>query len=160
MKIYQHTARSLPGDHLVQATVFTCPKATGNAEWYLKGSDYKYKPIVQHNAWHYTWLRIIEFGYICFSFFFECVYFGLMCHMFYLQADDVCQVYMFSSFHPVLALAQTCKPADEKTHKMKNNCEIRTKSTVQYMHILNTYVCLLPASSCQEPLTKGKWVTM
>lgn len=37
-----------------------------------------------------------------------------MCHVFYSQADDVCQVYVFSSVHSVLAFAQMCKPAEGK----------------------------------------------
>lgn len=41
-----------------------------------------------------------------------CVFVFVMCHMFYSQADDVCQVYALSSFHPMLALAQMCKPAE------------------------------------------------
>lgn len=41
---------------------------------------------------------------------------------FYSQADDVRQVYAFGSFHPVLALAQMCKPAakDKKKNKKQN----------------------------------------
>lgn len=33
---------------------------------------------------------------------------------FYSQADDVCQVYVFSSVHSVLAFTQMCKPAEAK----------------------------------------------
>lgn len=38
---------------------------------------------------------------------------GNSCHVFYSQADDVCQVYVFSSVHSVLAFTQMCKPARE-----------------------------------------------
>lgn len=40
--------------------------------------------------------------------------FFLQCHMLYSQADDVCQVYVISSVHSVLAFTQTCKPAEAK----------------------------------------------
>lgn len=43
-------------------------------------------------------------------------FFVARCHMFDSQADDVCQVYVLSSVHSVLALAQMCKPAEGK-HK-------------------------------------------
>lgn len=38
---------------------------------------------------------------------------GNSCHVFYSQADDVCQVYVLSSVHSVLAFTQMCKPAGE-----------------------------------------------
>lgn len=38
---------------------------------------------------------------------------GNSCHVFYSQADDICQVYVFSPVHSVLAFTQMCKPARE-----------------------------------------------
>lgn len=45
-----------------------------------------------------------------------------MFHMFYSQADDVCQFYVLSSLHFVLVLAQMSKPEKKKKkkHTMKN----------------------------------------
>lgn len=40
--------------------------------------------------------------------------FCLMVHMFYLQANDIRQVYAFCFLHCVLVLTKMCKPAERK----------------------------------------------
>lgn len=57
-------------------------------------------------------------------YFCACVCVFVMCHVFYSQADDVCQVYVLRSFHAVLALAQMCEPAEQKRTKRKTTEKI------------------------------------
>lgn len=119
MKNKQHTARSVPGEHLVRESVFTCPKATGNAEWYLKrvglGTTNQYSNVMLNITREWG---LLGFGtYVLFLSVLRV--FGSICCTFYSQADDVCQVYVFSSFHPVLALAQMCKPAEQNNEHTK-----------------------------------------
>lgn len=109
LKIHRRTARCLPWEHLVWAAHHVCPEATANAKWFFNLK----KGWIITNQYNITMFVITREG--------GDYWVGehLQCHMFYSQADDVCQVYVFTSVHSVLAFAQMCKPAEAKYYIWK-----------------------------------------